>query len=266
MNEGAKEAVSPDADAQRRSLDEICDRFEAAWQSGSRPRIDDYLPGGGSRTDVEEFGRLLVELVLTDLEYRWRPSDGPVSGGEIAGGESDQEKAGEASSNLPPRPGIEDYVAIYPVLGPLEDISTELIVEEYLARGRWRDPPPHEEFMRRFAWKGDELRARLIQADLERAPVESTISYANSPAGSANATGTRADGEPQPARIGRYVVEEEVGSGSYGHVLRCFDERLERRVAIKVPRARGAGVRNVDFLLHEARGAAKVRHPSVVAV
>jgi WD40 repeat protein/Flp pilus assembly protein TadD len=54
----------PAALAQR--ADQICDRFEAAWKSGQRPRIEDYL------VDVSEPERtaLLHELIPLDVDYR----------------------------------------------------------------------------------------------------------------------------------------------------------------------------------------------------
>jgi len=49
-------------------LDAVCDRFEAAWGSGLRPRIGDYLEG------VDEPARAVTarELILLDLHYRHR--------------------------------------------------------------------------------------------------------------------------------------------------------------------------------------------------
>jgi serine/threonine-protein kinase len=49
-------------------VDKVCDRFEAAWNSGSPPRIQDYLQG------VPEEARAVLarELMLLDLDYRKR--------------------------------------------------------------------------------------------------------------------------------------------------------------------------------------------------
>jgi WD40 repeat protein/tRNA A-37 threonylcarbamoyl transferase component Bud32 len=48
-----------------RRIDQVCNRFEAAWQTGT-PRIEDFIEGWGE----PERGALLRELVLIDLEYR----------------------------------------------------------------------------------------------------------------------------------------------------------------------------------------------------
>jgi serine/threonine-protein kinase len=71
-------------------------------------------------------------------------------------------------------------------------------------------------------------------------------------------------------RFGRYVIEGLLGAGGMGEVYRAYDEVLHRRVALKVLRAdregiddAGAGVRRV---LREARMAASLDHPNVVAI
>ena len=70
-----------------------------------------------------------------------------------------------------------------------------------------------------------------------------------------------------PERIGRYKPECALGSGGFGTVYRCRDEQLERDVAVKLfngPAAERFG--RTDHFLHEAKAAARVQHPGVVAV
>jgi serine/threonine-protein kinase len=69
-------------------------RFEAAWAAGTRPAIEDYLP------DCEPTRlRVLVELVHTELEFRYR--------------------AGETA-------GVEDYFARFPELGDDDEVACGL--------------------------------------------------------------------------------------------------------------------------------------------
>jgi hypothetical protein len=49
-------------------VDEACDRFEAVWKAGLRPRIEDHLCDAGR----PEYRVLLCELVALDLDYRRR--------------------------------------------------------------------------------------------------------------------------------------------------------------------------------------------------
>src|SRR5262249_24803087 len=68
-------------------------------------------------------------------------------------------------------------------------------------------------------------------------------------------------------RLGHYEVLEVVGKGGMGIVLRAFDEKLHRVVAIKVlaPEfARDSAAR--QRFVREARAAAAVTHDNVIAI
>lgn len=66
--------------------------------------------------------------------------------------------------------------------------------------------------------------------------------------------------------ISRYVVLEEVGLGGMGQVLRAYDPRLQREVAVKLLRANALSEEACARLVNEARAMAKVSHPNVVPV
>lgn len=73
--------------------------------------------------------------------------------------------------------------------------------------------------------------------------------------------------EERTIRVGRFVVLRKLGEGGMGVVYSAYDEKLDRRVAIKMvrpvltrdPRAR-------ERVLREARAMARVSHPNVVQV
>jgi serine/threonine-protein kinase len=67
-------------------------------------------------------------------------------------------------------------------------------------------------------------------------------------------------------RVDRYLVEDPLGEGGMGRVFRAYDERLDRRVALKVLMKADDGGDARARLLREARAAAKLDHPNVVAV
>jgi len=67
-------------------------------------------------------------------------------------------------------------------------------------------------------------------------------------------------GAKRMPRLGRLVLESQIGAGAMGTVFAAYDPRLERRVAVKVLRSADARV------LAEARALAKLQHPNVVAV
>src|SRR4051795_401919 len=63
--------------------------------------------------------------------------------------------------------------------------------------------------------------------------------------------------------LGRYRMERRLGAGGFGVVWLAWDDKLEREVAVKViPRERGEGER----VEREARAAARLNHPGIVAI
>jgi serine/threonine protein kinase len=70
-----------------------------------------------------------------------------------------------------------------------------------------------------------------------------------------------------PRRLGQFELLEELGLGSFGHVFRARDTELGRTVAIKLLRAgRLASREEVDRFVREARSAAQLQHPGIVAL
>jgi tRNA A-37 threonylcarbamoyl transferase component Bud32/tetratricopeptide (TPR) repeat protein len=72
----------------------------------------------------------------------------------------------------------------------------------------------------------------------------------------------------QPLIDGRYRIEQTLGRGAMGVVYRVWDERLRRRVALKVVRqAPGISIARMQARLErEALALAKIDHPNVVQV
>lgn len=66
--------------------------------------------------------------------------------------------------------------------------------------------------------------------------------------------------------IGRYAVLEEIGRGGMGRVLRAYDPKLQREVALKELRRVALSPAMTRRFVSEARAMAKVAHPNVVAV
>ena len=68
-------------------------------------------------------------------------------------------------------------------------------------------------------------------------------------------------------RVGPYEVTDPIGTGAMGEVYRAHDARLGRQVAIKVlPRAVASDALRRGRFEQEARAAAALNHPNVVAV
>src|SRR5215510_6117639 len=66
-----------------------------------------------------------------------------------------------------------------------------------------------------------------------------------------------------PDTIAHYRVVSTLGEGGMGVVYAADDERLQRRVALKMVRGTGADPQSRERLWREARAAASVSHPNV---
>jgi hypothetical protein len=67
--------------------------------------------------------------------------------------------------------------------------------------------------------------------------------------------------------LGRFQLRKFLGHGSFGMVLLAFDPRLQREVALKIPRPNLiAQKRWRQRFIHEARTAAALDHPGIVPI
>lgn len=81
------------------------------------------------------------------------------------------------------------------------------------------------------------------------------------------------DNTPAPAdvkpgeRVAGYLLEEQIGQGGMAVVYRAYDERLDRRVALKVlaPSLAADNAFRTRFI-RESRAAATVEHPNIIPV
>jgi eukaryotic-like serine/threonine-protein kinase len=96
---------------------------------------------------------------------------------------------------------------------------------------------------------------QLPQLDTETVPDAATAD------GPASATAS-----PSGTALGRYVVLGEIGRGGMGRVLRAYDPKLQREVALKLLRTRSITGDARERMVREARAMAKLSHPNVVAL
>jgi serine/threonine protein kinase len=69
------------------------------------------------------------------------------------------------------------------------------------------------------------------------------------------------------ARVAQYLIEGSLGAGGMGEVFAAFDERLERRVALKfLPAERELDLVARGRMLREARAASALKHPGIVTI
>jgi serine/threonine-protein kinase len=107
-------------------IDGICDRFEAAWKSGARPRVDDYLG------DVDQAYRsvLLHDLLAVEIAARHHNGERPLRHEYVDRFPGDAEvieaifAEAEPAGVPPPNPGVSSLgdpakIARYTILGRL---------------------------------------------------------------------------------------------------------------------------------------------------
>jgi predicted Ser/Thr protein kinase len=251
-------------------VDKACDRFEAAWKAGEEPLIEEYLGDQFAAAEPSRQATLLHELILIDLEYRWRrpkrqSSESPTRSEKLAIEDPSRPQS------LPQRPLLEDYAARFSLLGPLALFPIEVIKQEYRVRCLYGDRPSLAEYERRFSGRADvESWRRAHDGDA----VADTHALPKQLADIAKLGPPYVDqAELQPAvecllpRIGNYQLIGEIARGGMGVVYKAVQLSPRRVVALKMIRS---GVLADDNEIHrfyfEAEAVAQLDHPAIVPV
>jgi serine/threonine-protein kinase len=143
----------------------------------------------------------------------------------------------EAAWSARERPRIEDYLRGLgepersELLGSLLDVEIEI-------RTRKDENPTVDEYLARFPHDAAVVKAAFAGAD--DLPME---------------------------WIDRFRVIRPLGGGGFGNVFLCYDDKLRRHVAIKVPRPdRLLSMEIKSLFLAEARNVAALRHASIATL
>jgi serine/threonine protein kinase/WD40 repeat protein/tetratricopeptide (TPR) repeat protein len=70
----------------------------------------------------------------------------------------------------------------------------------------------------------------------------------------------------QVAQVGHFRLIERVGMGAFGSVWKAHDTKLDRTVAVKIPRSGQFDEAQEKAFIREARSAAQLNHPGIVRV
>ena len=218
-------------------------RFEAAWQSGQEPAIEDYLPAAAEENCLPT----VEELIYIDLELAWKRR------GKTGGG-----------------PLVESYLQRFPaLLKPAEAGYYELVVRliraEYEARRDWGDRPSLDEYRRRFPqWiiTGRELTQPPPPAVESKVAAENAVREVPAIGHVLIETIPSAD-----RKSSRYTLSRLHAEGGLGRIWIAHDVSLNREVALKEIKPGSTKHAEVSQrFLKEAQIAGQLEHPNIVPV
>ena len=178
-----------------------------------------------SRADSTRRVMLLKELVCVDWAHRRRSGESP---------------------------SLDDYVTPFPELA---DPAVQSELQSHVDR---LDRSP-----------ADQTIAESVELPDARISDPHTVMLGNDGVETNHGDGARTladEVRPSASRfLGSFELLEIVGQGAFGTVYKARDTRLERTVAIKIPRGLQAASGEERFLL-EAQNAARLSHPGIVPV
>ena len=171
------------------------------------------------------------------------------------------------------RPEIEEFVEQFPNLDrrvlveKLITLEVELqgTRDETLTFDARQQPPSLDGYYQRFPEATpilDALRQKWMQSPSTSPEMELPHTVELPPHLVAVQPAAHAPGR----RIQQFELQAFLGQGGFGVVWRAHDQNLQRDVALKFPRPDRLNDSNRAQFLEEARSAAKLRHPNIVAI
>jgi len=163
----------------------------------------------------------------------------------------------ESELNHRPETRIEDFIAAATHPVPAQLLFELAAVECEIRRNRGEDVDLSA-YKARFPGADHRFLLPAIEYPFPQSQ-DVTPSETDPPADTVKSPQTR-------ATLKHFELLEVVGRGGFGTVWRSVDTRLEREVAVKVPRVEQLSPAGRFEFLREARAAANLRHPNIVAV
>lgn len=137
-----------------------------------------------------------------------------------------------------------------------KDLFSELLLVELELRHDRNELPTRNEYLRQFPEFAEQIEAIDFRQGFAPLPQLSEDADGG-PAATAFAPGSR---------VAHFCFNELLGTGAVGEVWKATDTRLQRIVAIKVPRSRNLTEAEMHRFLREGRAAAQLNHPNIVPI
>jgi len=187
---------SPLSDDERAQLSARADEFHEALRKGAGSDWGPFLAGLPERMRL----RVLIELVIIDLIHRWERRE---------------------------RPEVEEYVAKFPELGPIDQVPPQIIVEECRCRAKAGERYDVERYRDRFPVQFPLIRQELdgIRPSTVRDGGSGTV---------AGSVPTPGSSPVLPSNADQYEMVRMLGRGVFGEVWLARKKTSGIEKAIKI--------------------------------
>lgn len=239
--------------------------FASHWAAGEHPRIETYL----ARAPATAQATLLAELLFLEVVYRRHQGEQPTREEYGARFANDPQLIDAVFDRADSSPSGDEAVAAASTMGEASEETDDFrtLAHDTSPDGATENYPPASEHPTQdyTASQNDTSQSNTASGIHDHPTIDNPGPHDSTQ----NFTGKEAP--PKKPRnlpvIPNYDVIEILGQGGMGVVVAARDQKLDRLVAIKLPRNEGfATDEQRERFLREARSAARLRHPNICPI